>query len=196
MGTRPFTNWTAAREGKAVDKDGKEIDGGKKMGALGALGYVLIPTSISGYATYATIATAGVATTVGVVKHKQAVEAARKAKQRRNYGLLAAGGLAAVATAGYFGKQAYDRKNAEDHEFATSSELADDAPVSGTPSGTTKASSGAQGKKRKRGKQTDKETPWLLIGFLIVLALAVVGGAVYYFFLVMNEEGSDGLPPP
>merc|ERR1711964_458714 len=97
----------------------------------------------------------GVATTVGVVKHKQAVEAARKAKQRRNYGLLAAGGLAAVATAGYFGKQAYDRKNAEDHEFATSSELADEAPVSGTPSGTTKAS-GAQGKKRKRGKQTDK----------------------------------------
>jgi len=137
-----------------------------------------------------------VATTVGVVKHKQAVEAARKAKQRRNYGLLAAGGLAAVATAGYFGKQAYDRKNAEDHEFATSSELADEAPVSGTPSGTTKASSGAQGKtKRKKGKQTDEETPWLLIGFLIVLALAVVGGAVYYF-LVMNEEGSDGLPPP
>jgi len=167
------------------------------MGVFSALKYVLWPTSKAGYATYATIGAAGVATTVGVMKHKRAVEAVRKAKQRRNYGVAAAGGFAALAAAGYFGKQAYDYKNSgQDHEFATSSELADEAPVSGTPSGTTKASSGAQGKtKRKKGKQTDEETPWLLIGFLIVLALAVVGGAVYYF-LVMNEEGSDGLPPP
>merc|ERR1711964_118374 len=140
--TRPFTNWSEAREGKATWSDDKSSpvnpDGDKKASVFQALKYVLWPECISGYATYATIATAGVATTVGVVKHKQAVEAERKRKQRRNYGLLAAGGLAAVATAGYFGKQAYDRKNAEDHEFATSSELADDAPVFGTPSGTTK----------------------------------------------------------
>merc|ERR1711964_827376 len=125
-----------------------------------------------------------------------AVETVRKAKQRRNYGLAAAGGFAALAAAGYFGKQAYDKNSGQDHEFATSSELADEAPASGTPSGTTKASSGTQGKiKRKKGKQTDEETNWLLWGSLLVLGLAVPGCAVLYF-LVMNEEGSDGLPPP
>merc|ERR1711964_58789 len=135
--------------------------GGEKAGVLTALGYVLWPSSKAGYATYATIGAAGVATTVGVMKHKRAVEAVRKAKQRRNYGVAAAGGFAALAAAGYFGKQAYDYKNSgQDHEFATSSELADEAPVSGTPSGTTKASSGAQGKtKRKKGKKNRRGDP-------------------------------------
>merc|ERR1711964_441892 len=144
--------------------------------------------------TYAGIATAAAVGTAGTIMYKRDREAARKSQQRKTNRLAAAGGLtglAAVAAAGYFGKQAYDRKySGQDHDLTGTEddeEFADE--VSDTPSGTKKASSGAKGKTKGKRKQPEK-TNWLLWGFLLVLGLAAIGGAVYYF-LFMDEEGSE-----
>merc|ERR1711964_907898 len=145
--------------------------------------------------TYAGIATAAAVGTAGTIKYKRDRAAARKSQQRKTNRLAAAGGLtglAAVAAAGYFGKQAYDRKySGQDHGLTGTEddeEFADE--VSDTPSGTKKASSGAKGKAKGKKRKQPEKTNWLLWGFLLVLGLAAIGGAVYYF-LFTDEEGSE-----
>merc|ERR1711964_238237 len=101
-------------------------------------------------------------------------------------GLVAAAAVAAVGT-----KYAYDHYQdkqqlsesdfEEEEDFSTSQKDGSKASVASNPSkgGTSKTKS----TKAKRSN-------WMIWAVVIVLGLAAIGGAVYYF-LLMNEEGSE-----
>merc|ERR1712098_1027225 len=154
-------------------------------------------STTSGKATYVGLAATAAAGAFGGYKYVEHGDKTRKSKSRKKLGLAVAG-LAATAAAGfgaYKGREWYQaRQNAGEAEFddedagvPQSSGKNTDAPVS---------SSGDQSKKNKnKPKPTKKSNKWMIYGAVIVLGLAVIGGAVYYF-LFMTEEGSEEDPVP
>merc|ERR1711964_955905 len=185
---RPKTLWSEARANK--DANGVQIDaevtGG--LGVFGTLKHMFWPTSKSGCAT--AVAAVGAAAAVGVAgrhKYKKYAEMERKRKIRENWGKagLAAAGLAATGAAAFGGYKAWEAYKARKQP--------DGQPASEeTSEKETDQAVGAPGKsKKKNGKKTKaKGSMWMIWAAVIVLGLAVIGGAVYYF-LFMTEEGSE-----
>merc|ERR1712098_439392 len=155
-------------------------------------------STTSGKATYVGLAGAAAAGAFGGYKYVEHGDKTRKSKSRKKLGLAVAG-LAATAAAGfgaYKGREWYQaRQNAGEAEFDD-----EDAGVpqsSGKNTDAPVGSSGDQSKKNNNGKPKPKKksNKWMIWAAVIVLGLAVIGGALYYF-LFMTEEGSEGDPVP
>merc|ERR1711964_244866 len=113
----------------------------------------------------------------------------RKRKIRENWGKagLAAAGLAATGAAAFGGYKAWKTYKARKQSGGPASEDGEQTSEKGNDPAV-----GAPGKtKKKNGKKTKaKGSKWMIWAAVIVLGLAVIGGAVYYF-LFMTEEGSE-----
>merc|ERR1711964_390562 len=114
-------------------------------------------------------------------------EMERKRKIRENWGKagLAAAGLAATGAAAFGGYKAWEAYKARQQPGGQ--------PASEETS--EKETDQAVGAPVKSKKKNDKKTKakgsmWMIWAAVIVLGLAVIGGAVYYF-LFMTEEGSE-----
>merc|ERR1711964_3317 len=183
--TRPYTLWCNARN-PDIQVKGQTSPGA--MGVWGSLKHALWPSSTGGYATAATVVV-GLAVTADRMRNKHAKEerdSAFKTKCAVGAGLVAAAAVAAVGT-----KYAYDKYQdkqqpsesdfEEEEDFSTSQKDGSKASVVSNPSkgGTSKTKS-----------TKAKGSNWMIWAVVIVLGLAAIGGAVYYF-LFMNEEGSE-----
>merc|ERR1712098_671476 len=199
--TRPKTLYDEAKVNK--DADGKKIDKKLKdkegLGFFATLKHIFWPSSTGGKLAYGTVAATAAAGVVGGFKYAEHREGQRKSSSHKKLGLAVAGLAAAGATAfgAYKGHEWYQAKqNAGEGEMfddeetgapQSSGKNSDPAPVS---------ASGDQSKKNKnKPKPTKKSNKWMIWAAVIVLALAVIGGAVYYF-LFMTEEGSEEDPVP
>merc|ERR1711964_480645 len=175
--TRPKTLWNKARDPKRE---------GGAMGVFAALKYALWPSSTGGKVAYVAGAATVAAGVVGGVKYAEHREDKRKSDSRKKWGLAAAGvaatGVAALGL--YKGYEAYQTQQEPDEYLAEAGELQ-------TPEKENSQAVGAGSSTKKSGKKTNtKKSNWMIWAVVIVLGLAAIGGAVYYF-LFMNEEGSE-----
>merc|ERR1711964_619634 len=181
--TRPKTLWNEARKNEGAD--GQPIDDKIKEGGLGVFAtikHIFWPSSTEGKVAYV----AGAATVVGGFKYAEHREDKRKSDSRKKLGLAAAGvaatGVAALGL--YKGYEAYQAQQEPDEYSAEAGELQ-------TPEKENSQAVGAGSSTKKSGKTTNtKKSNWMIWAVVIVLGLAAIGGAVYYF-LFMNEEGSE-----
>merc|ERR1711964_571235 len=118
-------------------------------------------------------------------------EMERKRKIRENWGKagLAAAGLAATGAAVFGGYKAWEAYKARQQPGGQPASGDGELQASEKENGQAV---GAPGKsKKKNGKKTKaKGSMWMIWAAVIVLGLAVIGGAVYYF-LFMTEAGSE-----
>jgi len=181
--TRPYTLWCDARNPES-QVEGQTGPG--TMGVLGSLKHALWPSSTGGKLAYAAGAATVAAGVVGGLKYAEHREDQRKSDSRKKWGLAAAGvaatGVAALGL--YKGYEAYQTQQEPDEYLAEAGELQ-------TPEKENSQAVGAGSSTKKSGKTTNtKKSNWMIWAVVIVLGLAAIGGAVYYF-LFMNEEGSE-----
>jgi len=186
--TRPKTLWTQARtntgdDGKKIERT---IDLGQPLGIFGTIKHIFWPTSTGAKVAYVAGAATVAAGVVGGFKYAEHREDKRKSDSRKKWGLAAAGvaatGVAALGL--YKGYEAYQTQQEPDEYLAEAGELQ-------TPEKENSQAVGAGSSTKKSGKTTKaKGSNWMIWAVVIVLGLAAIGGAVYYF-LFMNEEGSE-----
>lgn len=175
--TRPKTLWNESRE--------------KKMGVFDTIKHIFWPSSTGAKVAYAAGAATVAAGVVGGFKYAEHREDQRKSESNKKLALAAAG-LAATGVAAYGGYKAWEAYQAQQEP----DEYFDEAGETQTPEKENSQAVGAGSSTKKSGKTTNsKKSNWMIWAFVIVLGLAAIGGAVYYF-LFLNEEGSEEDPVP
>merc|ERR1711964_489944 len=129
---------------------------------------------------------------MGAGRHKYKLNAAKKRKTEiRNNWAKAGAGLAATGAAAFGGYKAWEAYKGYKARQQPGGQPASEGELQTSEKENDQAV-GAPGKsKKKNDKKTKaKGSKWMIWAAVIVLGLAVIGGAVYYF-LFMTEEGSE-----
>merc|ERR1711964_813311 len=130
---------------------------------------------------------------MGAGRHKYKLNAAKKRKTEiRNNWAKAGAGLAATGAAAFGGYKAWEAYKGYKARQQPGGQPASEDGELQTSEKENNQAVGAPGKsKKKNDKKTKaKGSMWMIWAAVIVLGLAVIGGAVYYF-LFMTEEGSE-----